>query len=208
MAIDILNKEGKKVSTLDISGGPFDARVNEGLIYEIVKMQRANRRSGNASTKTRAEVSGSGAKPWRQKGTGRARSGEKRSPVWRHGGVVFGPHPRDYSYKQPKKAVLGAVKSALAYKIKESKMNLIETFELKEPKTKLATALFEAMKFKSALVIADNPGKNELLATRNLKDYKLLDVKHINAYDILKYDGLVMTKQAFEKFESLVKGKA
>ncbi|MEE9613697.1 MAG: 50S ribosomal protein L4 [Thermodesulfobacteriota bacterium] len=200
--VDVLNADGKKVSTLELKEGLFDGKVNEALFYEVVKMQLASRRAGTASTKTRAEVRGSGAKPWKQKGSGRARVGSKRSPIWRHGGVTFGPKPRDYSYKVPKKVVRGALKSALQLKINEGKLRILDTIELKEPRSKEALELFGKAKLTSALVVTDGRSRNLELATRNLQAFKAIDVAGLNVYDVLRYDELVMAKNAFEKVES------
>jgi len=202
MAIEVLDREGKKISEIEPKKEVFTGTVNEALFYETVKMQLARKRLGCASTKTRAEVSGSGRKPWKQKGTGRARSGSIRSPIWRHGGTVFGPHPRDYSYRIPKKSAVLAVKSAIQHKINEGKIKLFDSFDIPGPKTRLALEILKKASLVSALIIADAADRNIKLATRNLKNFKLLDLAAINAYDILRYETLVMTKDAFEKMES------
>lgn len=203
MIVEILSKDGKKVSELNLDDNVYGA-VNEPLFYEVVKMQLANRRAGTASTKTRADVSGGGVKPWKQKGTGRARSGSNRSPVWRHGGTVFGPHPRDYSYKLPKKVMKEAVKSALTLRLKEGTLKIFDAIELNEPKTRQALEIFKNSKLENALVVISGENKNLKLAARNLKDFKVIDANGINVYDILNYDNLVMTKGAFEKVEAMV----
>lgn len=204
MVIDVLDKNGAKVSTLDLKSEIYEGTVNEPLFYEVVKMQLANRRSGTACTKTRSEVSGGGAKPWRQKGTGRARSGSNRSPVWRHGGTVFGPKPRDYSYNMPKKAVKGALKSALRLKVREGRLKVFEDLELGEPKTKVALGVLTKNNLTSALIVIDGECKNFRLGARNLRGFKVLDACAINVYDILRYDDLVITKSALEKVEAIV----
>ncbi len=202
MAIDIYNQEGTKISSVTPKAGVFDGPVNEDLFYEVVKMQRANKRRGTASTKTRSEVAGSNQKPWKQKGSGRARAGTRKSPIWRHGGTVFGPKPRDYSYKVPKKVVRGALKSAIAYKINEGRIKILEVLKVSEPKTKLAHDILVKLGFDNALVVTDGSDNNIKLATRNLQGFKHLDASAINVYDILKYDGLVITKDAFEMIET------
>ncbi|HHD11580.1 MAG TPA: 50S ribosomal protein L4 [Deltaproteobacteria bacterium] len=199
--IDVLNIEGSKKGELPVDENIFDGTVNEALFYEVVRMQLANRRSGTASTKTRAEVSGSGRKPWRQKGTGRARAGSIRSPLWRHGGVVFGPKPRDYSYSVPKKVVKGGLKSAIQYKINEGKLRIFDSLTVDEPKTKKAAELFSRLGIKDALIVIDGDDRNLRLAVRNLKDFKYLELKALNVYDILCYDELVTTEDTFKKIE-------
>ncbi|MBI5559979.1 MAG: 50S ribosomal protein L4 [Deltaproteobacteria bacterium] len=202
MAIDVFNTEGNKVSEIEISFELFPGKVKETLFHETVRMHLANLRSGTASTKNRAEVSGSGRKPWKQKGTGRARSGSIRSPIWRHGGVVFGPRPRDYSYSMPGSAMKSALKAAIQYKINEGKLRLFDRLVLPLPKAHLALDVFKKAAIGSALVVidaVDGEDKNLRLAAGNLKDFKILDFKAINVYDILRYDALVMTRGAFEK---------
>lgn len=199
--VDILNIENKKVGTADLNDSIFAGRVKEDLFYEIVKMQMANKRSGTASTKTRANVSGGGVKPWKQKGTGRARAGSIRSPLWRHGGVVFGPHPRDYSYKVPKKVAKAALMSGLALKVKEGKLKVLDTILLKEPKTKDVLGILKKIDSTRGLIIIEGANPNLELAARNLKDFKLLNVKGLNVFDLLHYDDLIITKTAIEQLE-------
>lgn len=198
--IDILNAENEKVGSLTLND-VFTGRVNENLFYETVKMQLANRRSGTASTKTRANVSGGGVKPWKQKGTGRARAGSNRSPLWRHGGTVFGPHPRDYSYKVPKKVVKAALVSGLALKIKDGKLKVLDGISLKEPKTKDALGILRKINSTNGLVVIDRANLNLEMAVRNLKDFKLLNVNGLNVFDLLHYNDLIITKTAIEQLE-------
>lgn len=204
MMIEVLNKKGTKVSQIDLNENLYGGDVKGHLFYEVVKMQLAGRRSGTASTKTKGEVSGGGVKPWKQKGTGRARSGSIRSPLWRHGGTVFGPHPRDYSYKLPKKVMREALKNAVSYKIKEGKLKVYDSIELEAPKSKLALEVLKNSNLSNALIVIDGENRNLELAVRNLKDFKLIDARGINVYDILNYDTLVMTKSAFEKVEAMI----
>lgn len=204
MKVDILNSSGKKVSDMTLEGKAFEGEVNKDLFYEVVKMQLANRRSGTASTKTKGNVSGGGAKPWKQKGTGRARSGSNRSPVWRHGGTVFGPHPRDYSYQVPKKVRKEALRSALLLRIKDGHMFVFDAITLKEPKTKLAAEIFKNSKLENALVVVAGENKNLKLAARNMKEFKVVDAMGINVFDVLNFDNLVFTKDALEKVEAMV----
>ncbi len=205
MVIDLLNNEGKKISDLDLNADIYEGDVNEHLFYEVVKMQLANRRSGTACTKTRAEVSGGGAKPWRQKGTVRATAGTNRSPLWRHGGTTFGPKPRDYSYSVPKKVRKEALRAALRFKLKEKHLLVFDSIELDEPKTKKAVEFLKRLKLSSALVVVAEESRNLTLALRNLKGFKCLKANGINVYDILKYNELVMTKGAFDKIEALLR---
>lgn len=204
MMIDVLSKNGSKVSDIDLNEELYGGEVKEHLFYEVVKMQLANRRAGNASTKTKGEVSGGGIKPWKQKGTGRARSGSTRSPVWRHGGTVFGPHPRDYSYKLPKKVMKEALKSALRLKVRDGRLKVYESLELTAPKSKLVLEVLKAAKLDNALIVIDGRDRNLELAVRNLKDYKIISAGGINVYDILDYDNLVITRSALEKVEAFV----
>lgn len=205
MVIDLLDNEGKKVSELALNKDIYEGEVNEHLFYEVVKMQLANRRSGTACTKTRAEVSGGGAKPWRQKGTGRARAGTNRSPLWRHGGTTFGPKPRDYSYHVPRRVRKDAIKSALRLKLKENRLKIFDSIDFDEPKTKKAIEFLKKSNLVSALVLVDGENRNLQLAFRNLKGFKCLKADGVNVYDILKYDDLVMTKSAFEKIEAFLR---
>ncbi len=204
MMIEVFDKKGSKVSQLDLNNDLYGGEVKEHLFYEVVKMQLANRRAGTASTKTKGEVSGGGIKPWKQKGTGRARSGSNRSPVWRHGGTVFGPHPRDYSYSVPRKVMKEALKNAVAYKIKEGKLKVYDALELDAPKSKLALEVLRNSKLSNALIVIDGDNRNMELAVRNLKDFKLINVRGINVYDILNYDTLAITKSALEKVEAMI----
>src|SRR3990170_2753896 len=203
MNVEVLDSNGIKVSEIALSEEIFGGEVKEHLFYEVVKMQLANRRSGTASTKTKGEVSGGGIKPWKQKGTGRARSGSIRSPLWRHGGTVFGPHPRDYSYKLPKKVMKDALRNALALRLQEGKLKVIDAIELSEPRTKAALELLKRSNLDNALIVIEGDNKNLELAVRNLKDFQVQKVVGLNVYDILNYDNLVITKGALEKVEAM-----
>ncbi|OGQ38457.1 MAG: 50S ribosomal protein L4, partial [Deltaproteobacteria bacterium RIFCSPLOWO2_01_FULL_42_9] len=161
------------MGTANLNEQMFAIPVNANLFYETVKMQLANRRAGTASTKTRAYVSGGGVKPWKQKGTGRARAGSIRSPLWRHGGTVFGPHPRDYSYQVPKKVKKGALASGLALKIKEERLKVLDNITLNEPKTKSIVEILKKIKSTKGLIVIDGSNSNVELAVRNLKNFKL-----------------------------------
>lgn len=204
MTADVLNKDGIKVSEIDLNEAIYGAEVKEHLFYEVVKMQMANRRAGTASTKTKGEVSGGGTKPWKQKGTGRARSGSIRSPLWRHGGTVFGPHPRDYSYKVPKKVVKAALKSALSLKLKDGRLKVIDSLELAEPRTRLAVEILKKSNLDNALIVVSGENRNLMLAVRNLKDFKVLNAAGLNVYDLLNYDNILITRGALEKVEAVL----
>lgn len=180
----------------------FGVEVRPHLLHQAVVMQLANRRAGTVSTKTRGEVSGGGKKPWRQKGTGRARAGSIRSPLWVGGGTVFGPKPRDYSYRLPKTARREALLSALTLKNKEGKIIVLGRLELEEPKTKLMRKVLEDLQVKSALiVIAEPDGKLELSA-RNLPNVKVLRAEGLNVYDLLRYEHLILTERALRSVEA------
>ncbi|GIW40116.1 MAG: 50S ribosomal protein L4 [Candidatus Binatia bacterium] len=177
----------------------FCGPVRRHLLYEAVKMQLANRRAGTACTKTRGEVRGGGRKPWRQKGTGRARAGSIRSPLWVGGGTVFGPKPRDYSYRMPRTARRAALASALSLKAREDKLLVVENLDLPEIKTKAVVALLERLGVESGLLVTGEPNETLEKSARNLPRVKVLRVEGINPYDILRYDRLVLTRSALEK---------
>ena len=198
---DVFDIEKKKVAEVDLSDAVFGADVNEAVIYDVVKMQLAGRRSGTASTKTRSDVSGGGKKPWRQKGTGRARSGSSRSPIWRKGGTVFGPHPRDYSFSVPKKIRKKALISALSMKFKENKMVVLKDFPMEKISTRVFQKVIDLFDLKKALfVLADN---NEILlkSSRNIKNIKMIRSEGINVYDILNHEHLILLEPSVKKIE-------
>lgn len=203
MLADVIDIEGKKVSQVNLNEAIFGVPIKERLFYEVVKEQLANRRNGTASTKTRAYVSGGGVKPWRQKGTGRARAGSIRSPLWRKGGIVFGPHPRDYSYKVPKKVRKDALRAALAMRLKEGRLRILGGIELKRPKTKEILGILKNLGITKGLVI-DTANPELELATRNLKDVRVLRVEGLNLYTILSYDYLIITRSALERIEGIL----
>ncbi|MEE8185023.1 MAG: 50S ribosomal protein L4 [Thermodesulfobacteriota bacterium] len=204
MVFDVINKNGEKVSQIDLKDGLFGIQQKDHLFYEVIKMQLARRRSGSASTKTRDEVRGGGAKPFKQKGTGRARQGSIRSPLNRHGGVVFGPKPRDYSYNMPKKAIKSAILSAFSMKIRDGKLKILDSLELPEPKTKVIADILKRIDSNKAVIITEGPNRNIELAVRNLKGFKSLRVEGLNLFDLLKYDDLVVTKAAMERIEEKI----
>jgi len=201
MAIaDMYDQNKNRISEIDLDDTVFGAKVDKHLFHEVVKMQLANRRGGNACTKTRSEVSGGGVKPWRQKGTGRARSGSTRSPLWVGGGVVFGPKPRDYSYSLPKKVRKAALKSALSLKHKEGKLLIVDNLNLEEIKTRSFVNLLKKLEVEEALII-DNDNFNLERSARNVPGVKVLRPEGLNVYDILRYEYLLVTKQGVEKIQ-------
>ncbi|MBI5893583.1 MAG: 50S ribosomal protein L4 [Deltaproteobacteria bacterium] len=201
MFLNVIDIDNKKVGAIEVKDDVFGGSIKKHLLYETVKMQMANKRSGTASTKTKGFVSGGGIKPWKQKGTGRARSGSIRSPLWRHGGTVFGPHPRDYSYDIPKKARTEALKSALSLKIKEDKIKILDNISVDEPKTKKVFDILKKINAASSLIVIDGSNKNLELAARNLKHSKVLKIDGLNVYDVLNYENLLITRSAFQKIE-------
>ena len=199
--LNVYDIEKTKVAEIDLSDHVFGAEVNEHVLYEVVRMQRASRRQGTASTKTRNDVSGGGKKPWRQKGTGRARAGTSRSPLWRGGGTVFGPHPRDYSYTIPKKVRKAALKSALSVKVKEDRVIILRDFPMDEIKTKRFQEVLDRFALGTALFVLDE--KNIILekSSRNIQSVKMMRSEGINVFDLLKYDTLVLLEPAVKKIE-------
>ena len=198
---DVFDIEKNKVSEIELSDDVFGAEVNEATIYDVVKMQLASRRSGTAQTKERGDVQGGGKKPWRQKGTGRARAGTSRSPVWRGGGTVFGPHPRDYGYSLPKKVRRRALISALSMKFKDDKMMILRDFPLEEISTKAFHQAVSRLGMKKALFVIDAENTVLLKSSRNIKDVKMIRSEGINVYDILKYEHLVLLEPSVKKIE-------
>jgi len=196
--VEIYNTNKEKVSQVELDKKTFSGEVNPHLLYEVVKMQLASRRRGTASTKNRSHVRGGGTKPWRQKGTGRARAGTIRSPLWTGGGVVFGPLPRNYSYRVNKKAKKAALRSALSAKLKENKLFILDNFNLKEIKTKSFVTILDTLAIDDALII-DDANINLEKSARNVLGIKVLRPEGLNVYDILKYDSLIITQPCLEK---------
>jgi large subunit ribosomal protein L4 len=190
--LDVYDIAKKKVSEIELNNAVFDVDINSDVIHEVVRMQMAAKRSGNASTKERGDVRGGGKKPWRQKGTGRARAGTTRSPLWRGGGIVFGPHPRSYSFSVPKKVRKLALKSALSLKVKEEKFLILNDFPMNEIKTRTFKGVLDVFGMTSALFVIDKP--NEILekSSRNIKNVKMMRAEGINVYDLLKYEHVVI----------------
>jgi large subunit ribosomal protein L4 len=205
--VDIVDLNNQKVGEIELAEAVFGAEVNENLLYEAVRHYRAGQRAGTVKTKVRGEVAGSGKKLWKQKGTGRARMGSVRSPLWRHGGTVHGPQPRDYSYKLPRKMVLGALRSALTAKLRDGELKIVQTFNLGEPKTKDAkAALVRLEATRKVLVVENGENRNLTLGVRNLPGVTLLPTRAVHAFHLLGHDRVLLTEAAARKFsEALAK---
>ncbi|MBI4515056.1 MAG: 50S ribosomal protein L4 [Deltaproteobacteria bacterium] len=195
MSVALYSQRNEAVGQVELPAVVFGQPVRRHLLYEAVKMQLANRRAGTAATKTRAFVRGGGKKPWRQKGTGRARAGSSRSPIWAGGASVFGPQPRDYSYRMPASARKAALASALALKAREGKLLVLDKIELEAAKTKFVVKLLADLKVVSGLIIL--PAKDDTIerAARNLPKVKVLRVEGANVYDLLRYEHVIVTPQ-------------
>ncbi len=208
--IDVVNLSGKKVGSLELHDEVFGA-VNEDLLWEAVKHYRAAQRQGTHATKNRKLVSGSGKKLWKQKGTGRARVGSIRSPLWRHGGTVHGPQPRSYDFQFPRKKLLGALRSALAAKLTDGKLTVVEAFEVKEAKTKAFRAALDTLHVeKTALLVEDGKGENQNLerSARNLDGVELLRGNEVHPYHLLRYDRAIFSRPALERLQNTLKASA
>ena len=202
--VNVYNVLGEQVDEIDLKDSIFGVEINEHAMYEMVKNHLANKRQGTQSVKTRAEVRGGGRKPWRQKGTGRARQGSIRSPQWKGGGVVFAPKPRDYSYNVPKKIRRVAMKSALSSKVLENEIIVLDELNLVEPKTKELVKILESIKAgKKALIVMDEKNDNIIKSVNNIPNVKTTLVNTLNVYDILNYDYFVITKGAVSKVEEV-----
>ena len=201
--VAVMNMNGENVGSIELNDAVFGIEANEHVMHLAVVQYLANQRQGTQSAKTRAEVRGGGRKPWRQKGTGRARQGFTRSPQWTGGGVVFAPKPRDYSFKLNRKVKRLALQSALSCKVAENKMIVLDELTLNEIKTKEMVKVLENIKCGKALIVMDSSNKNVILSARNIPDVKTASVNTINVYDLLKYNTLVVTKDAVAKIEEV-----
>ena len=203
--LQILDTNGKKVSEIKLAKELWGIEPNDAVLYDALRLTMNNSRQGTADTKTRSEVSGGGRKPWRQKGTGRARQGSTRAPHWPGGGIVFGPHPRSYAIKMNRKERRLALKSALAYKAIESKMIVVDKLEVASTKTKDMKAILNALNVdKKVLIVVDELTDNLILSSRNLKNVLLLSVDEINTYDVVYADTLVITEAAVKALEEVL----
>lgn len=213
ISLPIYSSEGKEVDTVKLNSAVFDGVINSDAIHQAVSAYRANQRKGIASTKTRGEVSGGGKKPWKQKGTGRARVGSIRSPLWRHGGVVFGPHPRSFYYKLPQKIKLLALKSSLNAKIKENSIIVLEDLKLETPKTKEAVKLFSNLKAvqangkkkNSLLLLLDKIDSNLKLGLGNIAFLNFGLAKETHTYDIMRHGKIIITKSGLNQLTDRLK---
>ena len=207
--IDVHNLKGERAGSFELADEVFSASaINEALVWEAVKHFRAAMRQGTAATKNRKLVSGSGKKLWKQKGTGRARVGSVRSPLWRHGGTVHGPQPRSYDYAFPRKKVLGALRSALSSRLQDGKLTVVDTLEMAEPKTKLYRAALDAFDAKRTVLIVEAGQEltpNLILGARNLERVDLLLASEVHAYDVLKAERVVISQAALEALQTALR---
>ena len=203
--LSVLNIKGEKTSDISLNKDLWAMEPNDAVLYDAITLSRNSLRQGTASTKTRSEVSGGGIKPWRQKGTGRARQGSTRAPHWRHGGVVFGPHPRDYDKKMNRKERRLALKSALAYKAIDNELVVVDSFKLESSKTKEVVGILNNLKVsKNVLIVVDELDENMVLATRNLSNVILLEANEINVLDIISSDYMIVTEKAIKMIEEVL----
>lgn len=193
---DVYNMGGTKVSQIDLMDQVFDVPVKGHVLHEVVNMQLANRRSGTVGTKGRSDVRGGGQKPYRQKGTGRARAGSRNSPLWRGGGVIFGPSARDYGYNVPKKVRKLALRMALSVKLKEKALMVVDALDFDAPKTKAFVDVLKALKVDNALVVMDQKVENVELSSRNIPTVKVIRSEGLNVYDVLKHKHLVLVESS------------
>ena len=205
--VDVVDLSNQKVGEVELADAVFGAEINKALLYEAVRHSQAARRGGNAKTKTRHEVSGSGKKLWKQKGTGRARMGSIRSPLWRHGGTTHGPQPRDYGYKLPRKMLLGALRSALSAKLRDGELRVISEFALSEHKTKAMRAVLDVLGApKTVLLVDTGENRNLALSARNLEGVTLVSTQEVEVYNLLGHAGVLMSQAAARKLsEALAK---
>lgn len=202
--VDIVNLQKKKVGSLALKDDVFGIEPNVPLVHEAVVMQQASERQGTASTLQRGEVSGSGKKPWRQKHTGRARVGSTRSPLWRHGGTVFGPKPREYGFAMPKKKYRAALRTALSSKVSRGEIVVVSDLSIESPKTRLlAKALSQLGLTRKTLIVVGEDRQNLERAARNLKDVKLVKPQELNVYDVVRYDSLVIPEREVSRVQEV-----
>ena len=205
MTLDVVDSQNEKVGSLEVSDTVFGGRVNRGLIWEAVTHQQACERRGTHATKTRGLVSGTGKKPWRQKGTGRARVGEARNPLWRAGGTVFGPQPRSYAYPMPKRMIRGALRAALTQKFHDAEVLVVESLALDEPKTREAAGLLDRLEVTGKAVLVDvSPDTNLSFAVRNLAGVRVSSTRDLGAREVVDAGRVVMTRAAVERLEQVL----
>ncbi|HEY6625851.1 MAG TPA: 50S ribosomal protein L4 [Ignavibacteriaceae bacterium] len=201
--VGVFNKEGNKVADMELNENVFATEVNEYALHQVVVALLANKRQGTQSTKTRSEVRGGGIKPWRQKGTGRARQGSIRAPQWIKGGIVFAPKPRDYRVSVPKSMRKVAMKSALTSKVQENQMIILDSLNFEAPKTKNIVEMLKALEANKALIITAESNEVVYKSARNIQGISIIPANNINVYDLLKYEKLIITKDAVSKIEEV-----
>ena len=202
--VDVYDLKGKKVSDIELADSVFGIEPNENIVHSVLVNYLANQRQGTQSTKTRAEVSGGGKKPWRQKGTGRARQGSTRSPQWIKGGIALGPKPRSYKYTVNKKERRLAIKSILSSKVLEKELTVVDKLEVKEIKTKtMAKALVDLKVEGKTLIVVPEVNKNVLMSARNIEGVKTITANNINVFDLLKYNNLILSVDTVKKLEEV-----
>ena len=199
--VDVLNSKAEKVSETDLIDSVFNVDVKSSVLHEVVKMQLASKRAGSASVKHRSDVKGSGAKLFRQKGTGRARRGDIKAPLLRGGGSVFGPDPKSYAYRVPKKVRRLALKMALSSKLRANSLVVVDKIEIEKIKTKAFIEVIEALNTTNALIVTDEKNENLERSARNVPGVKILRIEGLNVYDILKYENLVLTESSIKEIE-------
>ena len=199
--VNIYNTKNEKVGEIGLNPQIFNVEVKEHLLHDVVRMQLAGRRAGSACTKTRVEVSGGGAKPWRQKGTGKARSGSRRSPVWRGGGVVFGPKPRDYAFKLNRKVKKQALSMAMSARLQEGNLVVLDSFQMDVTKTKEFMNVMKMLQLDNCIIITNDIGDNLHKSSRNANGYKVISVDGLNVYDILLHKKLVLVQPVIDSLE-------
>ena len=199
--VKIVNIKNESVGEIELNNDLFNREVKEYILHDVVRMQRAARRAGNASTKTRVEVRGGGAKPWRQKGTGRARAGTRNSPIWRGGGVAFGPKPRDYSFKLNRKVKKQAIAMAMSARLLEGNLIVLDDFSMDQIKTKDFVSIMGVLEADNALIIADTGNEQLTKSSRNVNGYKVLPADGLNVYDILLHKKLILVQPVIESLE-------
>lgn len=204
--VELINKENKSVGKVELPDDIFGVKVNKELLHEVVHNHLANKRQGNAATKTKGLVSGGGKKPYKQKGTGRARAGSNRSPLWRGGGTIFGPQPRDYSYRLPKKAKWLALSSALAAKFADNEVVIIDDLSLNEPKTKAVKSMLKGLGLDNVLIVVPEKNGNLELAARNIPRVNIARVSELNVYSILAHKKILILKDAVERLKEVYLG--
>jgi large subunit ribosomal protein L4 len=199
--VNIVNTKNESVGEIELNEAVFNREVKEHILHEVVRMQRAGKRAGTASTKTRVEVRGGGRKPWRQKGTGRARAGTRTSPIWRGGGVTFGPKPRDWSFKVNRKVRQQAVSMALSARFQEGNLVVVDDFSMEQTKTKDFVGIMDVLNIENGLIVTDNSSDSLTLSSRNVNGYKILSAEGLNVYDILLHKKIILVQPVIVSLE-------